>query len=584
MAEGKFGHPSIPKFDGFYDHWCMLMENLLRSKEYWSVVEEGIPALPALPVVPTAAQTEAMKEAKLKDLKAKNYLFQSIDRAIIETILDKSSAKSIWDSMEAKYQGSTKVKRAHLQALRGEFELLKMKEEEAVSDYFARVLANVNKMKTQGETVIERTVVEKILRSMATRFNYVVCAIEESNNVETLSLDELQGSLLVHEQKLMPVKDEDQVLKASYGDKAAGRGRGRGRGMNQGRGRKINKEHIECYKCHKFGHFQNECPSLEDYANYADYNDSEEVLLMAFNPSLRNESQGKIWYLDSGCSNHMCGVKEWFYDLDSTFRETVRLRDNSQMKVMGRGNVKLQMNGMVQVVTSVYYIPELKNNLLSIGQLQQKNITVVFKNDCCRVYHQDRGLLMSSQMATNKLYPIIAEAKLACLQTQCEDLTTLWHCRYGHLNFKGLMQLHHKNMVRGLPKLEESRQVCADCLVGKQHRDSIPKSSNWKASKRLELIHSDICGPINPASNTNLRYILTFIDDFSRKTWVYFLVNKSSALDHFKKFRSMVEKETVENITCLRTDRGGEFTSQEFKTYCEDNGIKRQLTTAYTPQ
>jgi hypothetical protein len=205
MSEGNFGHPAIPKFDGHYDHWSMLMENLLRSKEYWSIVETGIPVLPA---AATAEQRNSVDEARLKDLKAKNYLFQSIDRAISETILDKTTSKAIWDSMARKYQGSTKVKRAQLQALKGEFEMLRMKEKETVNDYFAKVLATVNKMKIQGERREERIVVEKILRSMGVKFNYVVCAIEESNNIETLSIDELQGSLLVHEQKMKPVKEE----------------------------------------------------------------------------------------------------------------------------------------------------------------------------------------------------------------------------------------------------------------------------------------------------------------------------------------------------------------------------------------
>jgi hypothetical protein len=285
---------------------------------------------------------------------------------------------------------------------------------------------------------------------MPRKFNYVVCAIEESNNVETLSIDELQGSLLVHEQKMKPVKEEEQALKVSYGSK----GRGRGRGDNkagQGIGKRINKESIECYKCHKLGHFQYECPSLEDAANYVDYDDSEEVLLMAYDTPRLNQPKKQIWYLDSGCSNHMCGVKEWFHELDTKFRETVRLGDNSQMNVMGKGNVKFQLNGITQVITAVYYIPDLKNNLLSIGQLQQRDLTIVFKKNWCRVYHQDMGLIMFSQMASNKLYPIIAEAKLACLQIECDDLTYLWHCRYGHLNFKCLKTLQQKKMVRGLP-------------------------------------------------------------------------------------------------------------------------------------
>ncbi|MCH81752.1 copia-type polyprotein, partial [Trifolium medium] len=323
--------------------------------------------------------------------------------------------------MKHKFQGSTKVKRAQLQALRGEFEILRMKEDESVNDYFGRVLATVNKMKIQGETMEQRIVVEKILRSMTRKFNYVVCAIEESNDVETLSIDELQGSLLVHEQKMKPVKEEEQALKAASGERNSSSARGRGRGAKGNQG------------------------------------------------------------------------------------------DNSQMNVTGR-----------------------------------------VLDSCSR-----RISLLSSKITG---------------------------VRYGHLNFKGLKTLQQKNMVKGLPKIEDSNSVCSDCLTGKQHRESIPKTSNWKSARKLELIHSDICGPISPASNGNKRYLLTFIDDFSRKAWVYFLKDKSSAFDYFKKFRTMVEKECGEAIVCLRTDRGGEFNSHEFKDYCEENGIKRQLTAAYTPQ
>jgi len=82
----------------------------------------------------------------LKDLKAKNYLFQAIDHAILETILHKETSKQISDSMKKKYQGSAKVKRAQLQALRKEFETLHMKIGESVNDYFSRTLAITNKM------------------------------------------------------------------------------------------------------------------------------------------------------------------------------------------------------------------------------------------------------------------------------------------------------------------------------------------------------------------------------------------------------------------------------------------------------
>jgi len=112
----------------------------------------------------------------------------------------------------------------------------------------------------------------------------------------------------------------------------------------------------------------------------------------------------------------------------------------------------------------------------------------------------------------------------------------------------------------------------------------MPTQSTWRASQPLELIHADICGPISPISNSGKRYPLCFIDDFSRKSWVYLLTAKSEALICFQFFKKLVEKEKRLGIKCLRTDRGGEFTSTEFIDFCKANGIKRQLTTAYTPQ
>jgi len=241
------------------------MENFLRSKEYWSLIENGIPAA-AEGVELTEGQKKAIEDKKLKDLKAKNYLFQAIDRSVLETILNKDTTKSIWDSLKQKYQGTTRVKRAQLQALRREFEVLQMKRDESVNEYFARTLTIANKMRTHGETMGDVAVIEKILRSMTLKFNYVVCSIEESHDIDTLSIDQLQSSLLVHEQRMNgPIIDE-QALKVTHDDQPRGRGRGRGGFRGRGRGRSVStydKSIVECYGCHKLGHYQYECPSKE---------------------------------------------------------------------------------------------------------------------------------------------------------------------------------------------------------------------------------------------------------------------------------------------------------------------------------
>ena len=113
MASESFVQPAIPHFEGQYDHWSMLMENFLRSKEYWTIVVSRV-AEPTEGVVLTDAQRTKFEGLKLKDLKAKNYLFQAIDRSILETILCNDTTKHIWDSMKKKYQSTTRAKRHQL--------------------------------------------------------------------------------------------------------------------------------------------------------------------------------------------------------------------------------------------------------------------------------------------------------------------------------------------------------------------------------------------------------------------------------------------------------------------------------------
>lgn len=450
-----------------------------------------------------------------------------------------------------------------------------MREGEKVDDYFARTLTIVNKMKAHGgENMTPVEIIEKILRSLTSRFDYVVCSIEESNDLDLLTIDELQSSLLVHEQRLNRHNGdmrEEQALKVSYGEQFEGRNRGKGfvaRGRGRGSGRQfLNKATVECFKCHKLGHFQYECPNWEKGVNYAQLDEDEELLLMS--------------------SNHMSGDKRWFTDIDEKYRHSVKLGNNMRMPVIGKGNIKIVVDGVTQVISDVFYVPELKNNLLSIGQLQERGLAILIKEGTCRVYHSKRGLIMQSQMTANRMFVIFAKVTTqdqVCFKSTFEDKTELWHRRFSHLSHKGLRTLQYKQMVKGLPQIKAASKVCEHCMIGKQHREAIPKKSLWRASQQLQLVHADICGPITPTSNSNKRYLISFIDDYSRKMWVYFLAEKSEAFTTFKNYKVLVEKEIGASICCLRTDRGGEFTSFEFNEYCKVNGVKRQLTAAYTPQ
>ena len=120
--------------------------------------------------------------------------------------------------------------------------------------------------------------------------------------------------------------------------------------------------------------------------------------------------------------------------------------------------------------------------------------------------------------------------------------------------------------------------------LGKHHRNSFPVGRSWRASHPLELVHSDLCGPMHTTSIGDDRYFLTFIDDYSRKTWVFFFKEKTEVYEYFKSFKGLVERESGFPLKTLHTDRGGEYVSCEFEAFLKENDIRHQLTARYTQQ
>ena len=156
--------------------------------------------------------------------------------------------------------------------------------------------------------------------------------------------------MLVHEQKVIDKRSEEQVLQVENVPKY-GQGRGRwpsqrGRGYSRGRGRGrsfVNRSTINCFRCGKQGHYQFECLGLEkEVVNYAEFGEEEELLLMAYTKKGIVEGEG-IWFLDSGCSNHMTGDKTWFVELDESFKHTVRLGNSSKLREEAMSDSKLKV-------------------------------------------------------------------------------------------------------------------------------------------------------------------------------------------------------------------------------------------------
>ena len=138
-------------------------------------------------------------------------------------------------------------------------------------------------------------------------------------------------------------------------------------------------------------------------------------------------------------------------------------------------------------------------------------------------------------------------------------------------------------MVKGLLAFKEKNPPCESCILGKHKRTSFPQSSN-QDKQHLEIVHTDLCGPMQTDSICGSVYFLMFIDDFSRKFWIYFLRHKSETFAKFKYFKAEAKKHSGKYVKSLRSYGGGEYSSKEFANFCKSQGIIMQTTTRYTPQ
>ncbi|XP_059650309.1 uncharacterized protein LOC132296087 [Cornus florida] len=198
-------------------------------------------------------------------------------------------------------------------------------------------MAIVNKIRIHGDKMEDVTIIEKILRSMTAKYNYVVCSIEESKDTYELSIDELQSSL-------------NGGRKSNFAE----------------------KEMSLLISCHE-----------------------------------KEETHKNWWYLDTGCSNHMCGDKSAFSNLDESFYNSVKFGDDSKVSVMGKGNVKIHIKEKSnQIISNIFFVPNLKTNLLSVGQLQEKGYEISIKDGVYRIQDKELGLIAQVNMATNRMFPL----------------------------------------------------------------------------------------------------------------------------------------------------------------------------------
>ncbi|KAI3677472.1 hypothetical protein L6452_36734 [Arctium lappa] len=310
----------------------------------------------------------------------------------------------------------------------------------------------------------------------------------------------------------------------------------------------------------------------------------------AGNQQLKGKS---IWHVDSGCSRHMTGNMSCLQDFKHINGGHVAFGDNlTGGKISGKGNVtKGKMT-----FEDVYYVDQLKYNVLSVSQVCDKQHSILFTNTEYMILAPgfkvvDESMILLRTPRKDNVYcldmdNVDSDSSLNCLVSKASvDESSLWHRRMCHMNFKTMNKLVKNNLVRGLPsKVFSCDDHCVACLKGKQHKTSHKTKELNTISSCLQLLHMDLFGPTNVMSIGKKSFCLVIVDDYSRFTWVYFLRTKDETSGLIKSFILRIENQTNQKVKVIRSDNGTEFKNFDLNTFCEEKGIERQYNAPRTPQ
>lgn len=249
--------------------------------------------------------------------------------------------------------------------------------------------------------------------------------------------------------------------------------------------------------------------------------------------------QEPTWYIDSATSSHLTSDKSQLSNIESRpTKSSLTTTSGHKLSIVGKGKAIVGDN---KTLHNVLYVPTATRNLVSIGKLANDGHIIMFDARSCTVVHSCTPQLIaysSIRTSTNGLYALHSSRHTAksCHFTKSES-THLWHYRLGHVNFQRLQHMTTHKLIEGVPASAAPTGVpCETYVLAKQHRSHIPRISLSMTTRPLELIHSDMCGPLPTPSRTGNCYFLTLIDDYSRFNWVHPIAHKSDVFSQFQGF------------------------------------------------
>ncbi len=535
---------------------------------------------------------EKMEEADWLELqeRAVATIRLCLDDDVMQYVIEEESPAEVWKKLEARYMSKSLTNKLYLKRKLYRLRMEEGSDLEQHINAFNQIIGDLKRVEVKFEDEDKALM---LLHSLPDSSVYENLITTLTYGKETLVYEEITTALLDFQQRRKQSDGNSQGEGLVVKDKQD-RGRSRQResnGNKNSRSKSRKKKNPQCFKCGKKGHYKRDCPEWgkdkggenKDDSKSANVveNDSEDGDMLSV--SSGSDHSTDSWVLDSACSFHMTPNRAWFDTYRLVDSGSVLMGNDASCKVVGIGNIKIRMfDGVVRTLCDVRHIPDLKKNLISLGALDSNGFSFKSEGGAMKVL---KGVMvvMKGQKVSGNIYRLLGSTVVggvAAVESDY-DSTVLWHMRLGHMGERGMLELHRRNLLKGMKTCK--LDFCKYCVLGKQTKVQF-KTATHKTEGILDYVHSDVWGPVRIASRQGHHYFVTFIDDFSRKVWVYFMQHKSDVFAKFKVWKAEVENQTGRKIKCLRTDNGTEYKEKKFMQFCEQQGIKRHFTVRKTPQ
>lgn len=552
-----------------YGVWSFKMEALLQQKGVFYTIKNEKPT-----------DKEEIKKWNRDNLIAKSQMILYVEDNQIIHIKNAEHAKDIWEILKNEFQSSSVSVKIRLYKKLFKSQLAFGG---SMRQHLNEILNIIDQLAVLGSKMDEDMQVSCILASLNSDYASVVTGIEAWDEAR-LKLINVKSLLVQEYEKMTTAIGASKTFNSTV--------------ITDNRLVKTNPHaNLICNYCKRPGHIEKNCYKrcyAMDRARYQEEikakidKKAKQDALKSIQDFVQSQDDKMVeWYVDSGASKHICNQLSLFYSIQDTNKEVI-VANGLKIKADGIGNIYLRAQDQdknelhIHLKEVLYFKSQKFSNLISVSKLATENLHIRFKKNICLISDANKEItiktdeiglytLRGSRLSISSCL-LSSEGESACIHE--------WHKRLSHRNLEDIKRFQNRGIKF---KKCNCNDICESCIKGKLSRKSFPKQAS-ETNQVLDIIVSDVCGPMRVTSMYGYRYILTFTDVSSGFTEVKFLRQKSEVASRTIQFIESLKVKFASKPKVFRSDQGTEYINNHLQDYFQDQGIHIQYTVGYAPE